>query len=85
MDIRLKRADITNFRFHDLRHTCASWLLQNGANLVTVKKILGHAKIQTTMRYAHLENNVTADALSTLTTQLRHSDSWEDNQGVERK
>jgi integrase len=39
---------------HDLRHTAASWLLQRGMPLATLQKLLGHAKITQTMRYAHL-------------------------------
>lgn len=49
----LKRADIQDFRFHDLRHTVATRMVEKGIDLVVVKEILGHADISTTMRYAH--------------------------------
>jgi integrase len=48
-----KRAKIKGLRFHDLRHTAASKMIEAGIDLVTVSKILGHASIQMTMRYAH--------------------------------
>ena len=48
-----QRAEIRGVRLHDLRHTAASKMIEAGADLVTVSKILGHASIQMTMRYAH--------------------------------
>jgi integrase len=51
----LKRAEIKDFRIHDLRHSFASFALKKGVPLVNVSKLLGHRNIATTMRYAHLE------------------------------
>lgn len=48
-----KDPGIVGLRFHDLRHTAASKMVEAGIDLVTVSKILGHASIQMTMRYAH--------------------------------
>ncbi len=50
----LKSAGIENFRFHDLRHSCASMLVMNGATLYEAGQVLGHKSTQTTARYAHL-------------------------------
>lgn len=51
----LKRAEIKEFRIHDLRHSYASFALKKGVDLYTVSKLLGHKNIATTTRYAHLE------------------------------
>ena len=47
-------AGIKDVRFHDLRHTAASILAENGATLLEIADVLGHNSIQTTQRYAHL-------------------------------
>jgi integrase len=51
-----ERAGLKDFRIHDLRHTCASRLVQNGLSLYETAQMLGHVDVQTTQRYAHLEN-----------------------------
>jgi integrase len=50
----LKRCGLVNFRWHDLRHSCASLLVQNGANLSEVAALLGHKDIRMAHRYAHI-------------------------------
>ncbi|MGH8644168.1 MAG: tyrosine-type recombinase/integrase [Gammaproteobacteria bacterium] len=49
-----KRARIVAFRIHDLRHTCAAWLVSAGVPLAEVRDLLGHSSITMTERYAHL-------------------------------
>lgn len=50
----LKRAGIENFRFHDLRHTWASWLVQSGIPLSVLQEMGGWESIEMVKRYAHL-------------------------------
>ena len=49
----VKESGIKHFRFHDLRHTFATRLVQRGVDLYKVAKLLGHKDITTTQRYAH--------------------------------
>jgi integrase len=49
-----QRAGLVDFRFHDLRHTAASYLAMHGASLLEIAEVLGHKKMDMTRRYAHL-------------------------------
>jgi integrase len=49
-----RRAGIEDFRIHDLRHTCAAWLVSAGVPLTEVRDLLGHTTVKMTERYAHL-------------------------------
>lgn len=49
----LKRANIQNFRFHDLRHTVATRLVEKNVDIRTVQEIMAHSSIATTQRYMH--------------------------------
>jgi len=50
----LGRAEIRDFRFHDLRHTYAAWYMMSGGDLYELSKLLGHSNIKMTERYADL-------------------------------
>ena len=52
----LAEAGIKNFRFHDLRHTCATYLAEGGATLIELASILGHRTLQMVKRYSHITN-----------------------------
>jgi site-specific recombinase XerD len=64
-DDLLERAGIKDFRFHDLRHTFASWFMMNGGDLYELAKILGHSNIKMTERYAKLARHHIARTGST--------------------
>ena len=53
LEAAVKRAGLKKITFHMFRHTVATKLLHNGADIVTVKEIMGHSHIKTTLRYAH--------------------------------
>jgi integrase len=62
----VKASGLLDFRWHDLRHTFASWLRMAGAPLEVVQRGLGHADLQTTTRYAHVADSELQDALHKL-------------------
>lgn len=56
------KAGLPDVRLHDLRHTFASLLINNGRSIYEVQKLLGHTQIKTTQRYAHLTQETLLDA-----------------------
>jgi integrase len=78
----LRRARISKFRWHDLRHHFASRLVQQGVPLNTVRDLLGHGSVGMSLRYAHLAPDQRREAVAklnerpllTLTMRLH----WED-------
>ena len=58
-----KAAGLSHVRWHDLRHTCASWYVQAGVPLLVVRDLLGHSTMATTQRYAHLAHENLRDAV----------------------
>jgi integrase len=69
-DDAVKKAGLNNFTWHDLRHTFASRLVMAGVDITTVAALMGHKKIQMTMRYAHLAKEHKQDAVDRLCTPV---------------
>lgn len=65
-----KTAELEDFRFHDLRHTAASYLAMSGASLLDIAQILGHRTMDMVKRYAHLTENHTEQVIKRMTAQF---------------
>ena len=59
----LKKANITDFKFHDLRHTAASYMAMNGATTLEIKEALGHKSTAMAERYSHLSQSHVDDVV----------------------
>lgn len=66
----LKASAIDNFRFHDLRHSAASYLVMNGASLAEIAEILGHKTLAMVKRYAHFSEAHTSSVVARMNDQL---------------
>ncbi|MFC2157551.1 tyrosine-type recombinase/integrase [Acidobacteriota bacterium] len=62
----VRRAGIEDFRFHDLRHTFASYLVMSGVDLRTVQQLLGHKDLKMTMRYSQLSSKHVQESIERL-------------------
>lgn len=69
-DKALKAAKIEDFRFHDLRHSAASYLAMNGASLAEIAEVLGHKTLQMVKRYAHLSEAHTAGVVERMNNKI---------------
>ncbi len=66
----LHSARISDFRFHDLRHSAASYLAMNGASLTDIAEVLGHKTLQMVKRYAHLSEAHTATVVKKMNQKI---------------
>jgi integrase len=66
----LKKAQVDDFRFHDLRHSAASYLAMNGASLAEIAEVLGHKTLQMVKRYSHLSEAHTAGVVSRMNERI---------------
>lgn len=68
-----KAASLRDFKFHDLRHSCASFLAQNGATLLEIGSVLGHKSPSVTQRYSHLIAGQAVTGHSALDKKVREA------------
>lgn len=66
----LKRAEIKDFRFHDLRHSAASYLAMDGASLAEIAEILGHKTLSMVKRYSHLSEAHTSKVVARMNEKI---------------
>ena len=66
----LKLAEISEFRFHDLRHSAASYLAMNGASMAEIAEVLGHKTLNMVKRYAHLSEAHTAKVVESMNRKI---------------
>jgi len=66
-----KRAGLADLRLHDLRHSFASFLVNEGISLYQVQHLLGHANSRSTARYSHLAPQTLAETAETVASVLR--------------
>ena len=70
----VRKAEIENFRFHDLRHSTASYLAMNGASIAEIADVLGHKTLQMVKRYAHLSEQHTAGVVASMNAKIFGTD-----------
>jgi integrase len=66
----VKRAALTDFRFHDLRHSAASYLAMNGASTVEIAAVLGHKTLAMVKRYSHLGQSHTRGVVQAMNDKI---------------
>lgn len=69
-EVAVKAAKLADFRFHDLRHSAASYLAMNGATLVEIAEVLGHKTLSMVKRYSHLSEAHTAKVVQRMNESI---------------
>jgi hypothetical protein len=66
----LQKAEIEDFKWHDLRHSCASYLAMNGATLAEIAGVLGHKTLSMVKRYSHISDAHTAGVVERMNNKI---------------
>lgn len=66
----VNKASIEDFRFHDLRHCCASYLAMNGASIAEIAEVLGHKTLAMVKRYLHISESHTSKVVSRMNNEI---------------
>jgi integrase len=66
----LKIAEISDFKWHDLRHCTASYLAMNGASLAEIAEVLGHKTLSMVKRYAHLSEGHVSNVVTSMNMKI---------------
>ena len=66
----VNKAGLCDFRFHDLRHSAASYLAMNGASTIEIAAVLGHKTLAMVKRYSHLANSHTAKVVAAMNEKV---------------
>lgn len=69
-DTSLKKAEVEDFRFHDLRHCAASYLAMNGATLAEIAAVLGHKTLAMVKRYSHISEQHTTSVVTRMNEKI---------------
>lgn len=78
-------AELEDFRFHDLRHSAASYLAMNGASLAEIAEVLGHKTLQMVKRYAHLSDQHVAGVVERMNKAIFTEPANDNNEPVQLK
>lgn len=73
----VQRAGLSDFHFHDLRHTFASWLVMQGVDIRVIQVILGHKTIAMTMRYSHVSEKTLREAVEKIASMTIQNDHFQ--------
>jgi integrase len=73
----VQKAGLDDFHFHDLRHHFASWYMMRGGTLLALSKILGHATVKMTERYAHLSSEHLHDEMDRTASPMAQGSAQE--------
>ena len=68
--IAVKKSGVEDFRFHDLRHSAASYMLMSGASLGEIAELLGHKTLQMVQRYSHMSEPHSAKIVARMNQEI---------------